>query len=221
MRPTILATGFSVFPGAPENPTAWAIAELERKQWRPVGADLITRTFPVRYDIWNDISAVIEQEKPDAVIGFGLSAKATGFTLETVARNQLGKGRPDANGTLAETDRLTDAGSSTYPSGLPLTEIETALKQDDLPVAHSQDAGDYICNLFFYRLMQYRTEHGAPRLGGFVHVPYTSEQLPRLERAGLATAHLVTLEPQQLLGGIQAIIGVVAKMLVDTTTRAQ
>jgi pyroglutamyl-peptidase len=211
--PIILASGFSVFPGAPENPTAWAIAELERERWQPHGAKLITRTFPVRYDIWQDVKAVIDDEKPDAVIGFGLSAKATGFTLETIARNQLGKGRPDAGGTLAESDRLIDDGTSTYASGLPLTEIEIALKKSDLPLTRSEDAGDYICNLFFYRLMKHHTERATPRFGGFIHVPYLDEQLPRLERAGLPTTHLKTLTQPQLLQGMKTVISVVANAL--------
>src|SRR5262245_23007202 len=96
--PLILATGFSVFPGAPENPTALAITELERTHWQPSGAKLVTRILPVRYDIWQEVGTIIEQAKPDAVIGFGLSAKAAGFTLEATARNQLGLGRPDAGG---------------------------------------------------------------------------------------------------------------------------
>lgn len=207
----ILATGFSVFPGAPENPTAWAIGELERERWQLHNAKLVTRTFPVRYDIWRDIAALIECEKPHAVVGFGLSAKATGFTLESTARNQLGEGRPDATGTLATTSHLAEGGTPTYASGLPLAEIEAALRRLNIPVARSDDAGDYICNLYFYHLMKHMAEHGAPRSGGFIHVPYMSEQLPRLERAGLPTANLTTLEPQQLLQGMRTIIGVVAE----------
>lgn len=217
--PLIFASGFSVFPGAPENPTAWAIAELGREQWQPPGAKLITHTFPVRYDIWRDIGAIMEREKPDIVIGFGLSAKATGFTLEETARNQLGLGRPDADGTLASSSRLIDGGAQTYASGLPLAGIEMALKQAGLPVSRSNDAGDYVCNLFFYRLMKHRDEHGTPRAGGFIHVPYLSEQLPRLERAGLPTAHLTTLEPQQLLQGMRTILTVVSNAS-NTASRA-
>lgn len=211
--PLILATGFSVFPGAPENPTAWLIGELERKHWRPQGARLTTRVLPVRYDIWPDLASIIERERPDAVIGFGLSAKATGFTLETTARNQLGHGRPDASGALATSTHLIDGAPATYPSRLPLREIETGLKQADLPVAPSEDAGDYICNLFFYRLMTHAAEKGAPRVGGFIHVPYLDEQIPRLARAGLPTEHLRTMTQAQLLSGARIALSAIAASL--------
>src|SRR6185436_12157905 len=212
-QPLILATGFSVFPGAPENPTAWLIGELEREQWQPEGARLVTHVLPVRYDIWPDVSKVIDREHPDSVIGFGLSAKATGFTLENTARNQLGLGRPDAAGELAASAHLIDGAPSTYPSRLPLREIEAGLKQADLPVAHSQDAGDYICNLFFYHLMTRAAAHGAPRIGGFIHVPYLDEQLPRLARNGLPIDHLHTMTKSQLLNGARIALTAIATAL--------
>jgi pyroglutamyl-peptidase len=209
-KPVILATGFSVFPGAPENPTAWVIGELARTHWQPDGAMLATAILPVRHGIWDEMTTLIARERPDAVIGFGLSAKATGFTLEATARNQLGLNRPDAAGIVAASDRLTESGQPTFPSALPLTEIEATLRRHDVPVAPSDDAGDYICNLFFYRLMEHRAKHGTPPVGGFIHVPYLTEQLPLLERAGLPTAHLVTMTRGQLLEGTRAILTVVA-----------
>jgi len=212
-KPVILATGFSVFPGAPDNPTEWVIGELERTKWQPDGAMLCTRVLPVRYDIWPPFAQVLAHEKPDAVVAFGLSAKATGFTLESTARNQLGLGRPDAAGIPAPAARLYDRGVATYPSGLPLGEIKAALTKSDLPLAPSDDAGDYICNLLFYNLMKHIAEAKAPRLAGFIHVPYLTEQLPILTRAGLPTAHLKTMSKAQLLQGVCAILDVVASQI--------
>jgi pyroglutamyl-peptidase len=212
-KPVILATGFSVFPGAPDNPTEWAIGELERTKWQPEGAMLCTRVSPVRYDIWPAFAQVLAHEKPDAVVAFGLSAKATGFTLESTARNQLGLGRPDAAGIPAPAAHLHHRGVATYPSGLPLKEIKDALANADLPLAPSDDAGDYICNLVFYNLMKHIAEAGAPRLAGFIHVPYLTEQLPILTRAGLPTAHLKTMSKAQLLQGVRVILATVAAQI--------
>lgn len=208
--PQILVTGFSVFPGAPENPTAWVIAALEQQRWRPDGADLITRILPVRYDIWDDVEQTIDRRQPTAVVAFGLSAKATGFTLEHTARNQLGYGRPDAGGACATASHIADGAPATYPSRLPLHEIEANLTKAGLPVVHSQDAGDYICNLFFYRLMMCAAATGTPLIGGFIHVPYLDEQLPRLALAGLPTEQLTTLTQSQLVQGVQITLTTIA-----------
>jgi pyrrolidone-carboxylate peptidase len=68
MTVQILATGFSVFPGAPENPTEWAIAELARTRWQPDGARLTTHTLPVRFDLWErEFAPLLARTKPDVV----------------------------------------------------------------------------------------------------------------------------------------------------------
>ena len=214
--PLILTTGFSVFPGAPENPTAWAMRELERDGWRPPGARLIARVLPVRYDLWDlEFLPLIAEQRPDAVVAFGLSAKAIGFTLESTARNQLGLGRLDAEGMPAASARLRDDGPATYASALPLTEIAAALTHHDLPFAPSDDAGDYVCNLLFYRLMAHVEATGAPTVAGFIHVPYLDAQLTHLVRAGLATNHLKTMSEHQLMQGTRAVLNVVANILLE------
>jgi pyroglutamyl-peptidase len=215
--PVILATGFSVFPGAPENPTAWLMRELQG--WQPNGARLILGTLAVRYTMWDSVEDLIASEAPDAVIGFGLSAKATGFTLEATARNSIGQGRPDATGAFPTSEHLVEGGTATYSSGLPLQDIQIALEQYALPVAPSEDAGDYVCNLYFYHLMKHAVETGAPRIAGFIHVPYLDEQLPRLERAGLPTSHLKTLTRTQLITGARAIIDIVADAIAKRSPR--
>ena len=220
-HPVILVTGFSVFPGAPENPTAWAIAELERAKWQPDGARLSPHVLPVRYDLWDAAFAgLLARERPDAVVAFGLSAKATGFTLEATARNRIGPGRLDSAGASPSSDRIHETGPATRPSRLPLDEIAAALARQDIPHAPSDDAGDYVCNLLFYRLMTHVAAARRPEIAGFIHVPYLDEQLPRLARAGLATSHLKTLTQAQLMAGTRAILGLVAEALVARVNAA-
>jgi pyroglutamyl-peptidase len=213
-EPLILTTGFFAFPGAPENPTAWAIGELERDGWQPKGARLATRILPVRYDMWErEFVPLLSEQRPNAVVAFGLSAKATGFTLESTARNHLGLGRPDACGAPAPSAWLRDDGPATFDSALPLAEIAAALRRHELPFSPSDDAGDYVCNLLFYRLMAHIGAIGTPSVAGFIHVPYLDEQVARLALTGLPTAHLKSLSAGQLIQGTCAILSVVAETL--------
>lgn len=199
---TILATGFSVFPGAPENPTAWAIGELERSGWRPEGARLLTHTFDVRFDLWErQAQPLIAKAKPDAFVAFGLSAKATGVTLESTARNSVAVDRPDFAGACASASCVIDEAPAVHPTRLPLAAISGALRSANMPLAHSDDAGDYLCNLLFYRLM-----HVGPRVAGFVHVPYLDTQLARLRAAGHTLSAASTLTEEQLLTAVKTII---------------
>lgn len=217
-EPLILATGFGVFPGAPENPTAWAMDALEHSGWRPEGARLVTKTLPVRFDLWeSEFAPLLEATNPDAVVAFGLSAKATGITMESTARNCVAMGRPDFTGACAASDRVIADGPALLPTRLPLREMSVALREARIPVARSDDAGDYLCNLLFYRLMD-RAERGGPRVAGFIHVPYLDTQVARLSATGQALAYGSTLSEVQLLEAVQIVIECSARVLQPVAT---
>lgn len=212
-KPLILATGFGVFPGAPENPTAWAMAELEREGWQPAGATLSTRTLPVRFDMWeSELQPLLASTKPDAVVSFGLSAKATGMMLESTARNRVATERPDFTGACAASDVVSAEGPVIFPTRLPLRDISIALRQAGVPIGRSDDAGDYLCNLLFYRLMEF-AEAGGPRVAGFIHVPYLDTQIARLAAVGHALEYGSVLTEAQLVKGVKIVIEACVKAL--------
>lgn len=214
-KPLILATGFDVFPGAPENPTAWAIGELARHKWQPDAARLETAVLPVTFDMWEKHTLpLLRRTRPQAVVAFGLSAKTTGFTLESTARNSVSKDRPDFSGQCAVDDCVSLSGPPFHPSGLPLPAIAKALSERDLPIVRSDDAGDYLCNLLFYNLMHTAPETGI-RSAGFIHVPYLTSQITRLRAQGKEIPHGASLDENQLLSGVKAILETCATSLRD------
>lgn len=212
-KPLILATGFGVFPGAPENPTAWAMAEIERSGWQPEGAQIVTRTLPVRFDVWDgELRPLLASTKPDAVIAFGLSAKTNGVTLESTARNRVAMERPDFTGACAGSDCAVDGGADILPTRLPLRDISERLREAGIPIVRSDDAGDYLCNLLFYRLMDH-AEAGGPKVAGFVHVPYLDAQVARLAAAGHALEYGGTLTETQLVQAVKIVVECCAQAL--------
>lgn len=201
----VLITGFSVFPGAPVNPTAWAIEELQRQKWQPQGAQLLARTLPVRFDLWErEMEPLLAEVRPDIAIAFGLSAKATGVTLESTAHNVVATDRPDHTGACAADACVVESGPAQHPTGLPLAQIETALRAAKIPVSPSNSAGDYLCNLTFYRLMMAARE-GGPKIAGFIHVPYLDTQVARLAAEGHSVPHASTLTEAQLIAAVKIV----------------
>jgi pyroglutamyl-peptidase len=206
MTVQVLATGFSVFPGAPENPSAWAVAELARAGWQPDGARLVTHTLPVRFDLWErEFAPLLARTKPDAVVAFGLSAKTTGVTLESTARNRVARDRPDFTGAFATAERAVAAGAEVLATRLPLADISVALRTADIPVVPSDDAGDYLCNLLFYRLIDFASANNL-KVAGFVHVPYLDTQVARLAAAGHTLEYGATMSEAQLITAVKIII---------------
>lgn len=174
-EPRLLATGFGPFPGAPVNPTAWLMEDL--RAWRPT-FELVTHVLEVTYDVWErSLAKLVEEQRPDAVVAFGLSAGATGFTIETTARNVLDPARPDARGALPAASRIDADGPDTYESTLRFPHA----------YALSDDAGSYVCNLTLYRLLANGVR------ATFVH-------LPALSRAELRTGarHILDAAAQTL-----------------------
>lgn len=208
--PLVLVTGFAPFPGAPENPTQWLIENLTSGDWRPANARVETLLLPTTFAVFGEtLEPAIRAFKPAAVVSFGLSAKARGFTLERVAKNAVATDRPDTTGARARDAFLDAGGPGQCGSALPLDSIARRLEEAGLPWAWSDDAGDYLCNLVFYRTR--RALPPAPT--GFIHVPYLDSQKERLAARGEVPADLATMSEAQLLKGARIIVSAVADSL--------
>ena len=96
--PRILVTGFGPFPGAPENPTEWLVAELTRQAGHP-DYDLVSAVLPVDYALAGPaLDAAAAEARPDIAIHFGLAAGAAGFRLERLASHHQDHSLPDNAG---------------------------------------------------------------------------------------------------------------------------
>jgi pyroglutamyl-peptidase len=170
-RPRILVTGFTPFPGAPVNPTERLIQSLRaHPQWLEKLGEIALEVLPVEYA---SVPALLEAAgrdfAPDIAVHFGLSARASGFTLERLARNANAVARVDNAGALPP-PAIFD-GEADLPSTLPLEAMAAALEGQGLPVAWSDDAGGYLCNYTFYLACSPRFAGYSPAMAGFIHVP--------------------------------------------------
>jgi pyroglutamyl-peptidase len=177
----VLVTGFSVFPGAPANPTETLIPliEAERDRYGGMCREIKCDVLPVQYEGLSDrlrrlsISQGSQgEEVPDIAIHFGLGSPC-GVTLETVARNET-RPSPDVTGALPPRPFVVEGGPVTLQSTLPLQVIAGRLKQAGLEVRFSDDAGGYLCNYLFYLSASRSATLGLdtrPKMSGFIHVP--------------------------------------------------
>jgi pyroglutamyl-peptidase len=200
-RPRILITGFTPFPGAPVNPTEHLIQSLRRRpDWLESLGEIRLDVLPVEYAaVPGALAAIGHDFAPDIAIHFGLSARATGFTLERLARNANAVGRID-NAGEAPPPRIFE-GEPDLPSTLPLEAIAERLAGQGLPVAWSDDAGGYLCNYTFYLACSPRFEACAPAMAGFVHVPPLGD-------ADAANPYALSLA--QLEAGARIVVGTCA-----------
>lgn len=205
---TILVTGFTPFPGAPENPTAFLVEAIRSGRIKvPDGVILDARLLPTEFTAsWSVFQAALAEVRPDVILEFGLSARATGFTLECVARNEMASSLPDNAGFRPEDEAIERGAPLVLPTGLPVEDLYHTLKAMSLPAEYSENAGAYVCNHLFYRTMSL-PHTTRPRCAGFIHIPYLEQQRDRLEADGRIDKGLTAMPEAQLFHGVEAILG--------------
>ena len=172
---TLLVTAFGAFPGAPHNPSADIVADLER-HWRGrfsrMGVKLVTAVLPVVHAIAPLIDALVAREQPDAILHLGLAARRRNVTVETRARNIATTIKPDARGAFA-TQRAQNGRAASLRASWDTTLLVARLRSSGIDAAGSIDAGDYVCNAALWRSLE---AEAAPAV--FVHVPKKSRAAP-------------------------------------------
>lgn len=174
--PTLLVTAFGAFPGAPSNPTAEVVADLERF-WRGrfsrMGVELATAVLPVVHAVGPLIDALVVREKPDAVVHLGLAARRRGVSVECRARNIVTTLKPDARGMFANARTHGASAAVARPGAWDTARLVAGLRGAGIDAAPSNDAGDYVCNAALWRSLESRA---APAV--FIHVPKKSRVRP-------------------------------------------
>ncbi len=193
MRPRILVTGFGPFPDMPFNASAALVRHLaDEAQLRGARVRLDTAILPTSWrKAPSEAAAYLERLKPDAVVHFGVSSRATGFHFETRAANA----RRDA----ADCDGLPPGGYYAMRGGvpylaatLPAEALVRRLRLAGLPACISRDAGRYLCNATLYHTLYIASRAPSVHapLAGFIHIPALPDDGTSAVGAGLGWAEL-------------------------------
>jgi pyroglutamyl-peptidase len=173
MALTILLTGFGPFPGAPFNPTGALVRRLARKR-RPAFADirLAAHVFPTTYHaVDRGLARLLSDLAPDAILMFGLAARARTLRVETRARNALSMLTPDADGHLSAALAIAPGEAGALSFNIPVQRLVLAARAARRPAQASRNAGRYLCNYLCWHAIKAADRPGGPRLVAFIHVP--------------------------------------------------
>lgn len=185
MSETILIIGFEPFGGIAGNPTMDIVAALHGA--RIDSRQVVGRILPVAYDGHRlRLKTLIDEVEPAVIVGFGLDIKANGIQIETKAINEADFEIPDNAGTLLKNVRLDPGGPNHRTATLPLVDIGSALSAIQIEVTQSADAGRYLCNATLYHLLELAAMKPQQPICGFIHVPYSVEQLALMRRPAAA-----------------------------------
>ena len=164
MQNKVLVTGFEPFGGEPVNPAGEVLKLLDGK--RLEGCQIVTQEIPT-------------------VLFLSLeSLRSAGgrseITPERVAINVDDFRIPDNGGNQPVDEPVIEGAPAAYWSTLPIKSMVRAMRDAGVPASISNSAGTFVCNHLFYGLMHLLAAEGNARRGGFIHIPYMTEQARRL-----------------------------------------
>ncbi len=162
----LLVTGFGPFGTFDTNPSWEAVRVLDGMTF---GRCVVrTAKLDVVYaNAADQLREAIRQAKPDRVLCLGVAA-GDHLRLEVTARNRDTSTFPDNAGEVRANVPIRPDGPALLPSRLRVKTLLERLTQEGYEVRLSEDAGGYLCNHVFYRLVDDLPDD---RVAGFVHVP--------------------------------------------------
>jgi len=201
----ILVTGFEPFQGEALNPS-WEVARSLAGETVGVHYRVIARRLPTVYGrAGEELVSAIREVKPRAVVCLGEAGGRTHVTPERIAINIMDARIPDNAGQKPIDETIAPDGPAAYFSTLPIRAMVEAMCGAGIPAHISNTAGTFVCNDTFYRLMHFIAEESPGIIGGFIHVPYMTEQALHKQAPSLPLTTLVA--------GVRTALAVVASAL--------
>ena len=199
----ILITGFEPFGGESVNPAYEAVKLLPDMAG---DIQIVKMEIPT---VFGEAGKVVEtgilQHQPDAVICVGQAGRRADIGVERVAINLVEASIPDNAGNQPMDVKVQDDGDTAYFATIPVKAMVKNIKDHGIPASISYTAGTYVCNSVMYDLL-YLIDRKYPSIrGGFIHVPYATEQGVG-KPVGTATMELSTIS-KALLYALEAVAG--------------
>lgn len=170
----ILVTGFGPFPGIERNASADLIAPLIRRA-RSAFPDHTFHSAVLPVD-WEEapkrLSALIKTAQPHIALHFGVSHRASGIVVETLAYNEA-REASDVAGRQGPGAEICPGDRPTRTSTLPVRAILKMLHRQGLPATASADPGRYLCNAVMYHSLRQARLTTPHMRSGFIHLPAT------------------------------------------------
>lgn len=170
----ILLTAFEPFDGEELNSSKEALLPVPEEI---NGSTIVKMDLPVEFGASMELlREAVRRERPDAVLCLGQAGGRKALTPERIAINVNDARIPDNAGQQPVDETIFPDGPDAYFSTLPVKSMAAAIRESGVPAEVSNTAGTFVCNQLMYGLL-YFISHEFPAIrGGFLHLPYLTEQ---------------------------------------------
>lgn len=171
----ILVTGFEPFGGESVNPSWQAV---ERLPDEINGVNISKIEIPCAFnESVSQIRKALEQTHYDAVLAIGQAGGREAITPERVGINIDDAPIADNIGNKPIDEAIYEDGENAYFSNLPIKRMVQEMTNLGIAARVSNTAGTYVCNHVLYSLGYLEKHHFHGLKFGFIHVPYSDEQV--------------------------------------------
>lgn len=171
----VLVTGFEPFDGEKTNPS-WQICRQLGSEIAGVRVEtcLVPCEFRRAIEV---VAAAIERVHPTFVVCLGQAGGRQRLGVERVAINVDDARIPDNAGAQPVDEFIAANGPPAYFASLPVKAMAIAMRAAGVPTEVSNSAGTFVCNHLMYGVLHYIAASGHRARAGFIHVPYSEEQV--------------------------------------------
>lgn len=162
--PRVLVTGFGPFGGEAINPSG-VIAERLGGLCLPVAAE----------EAWEQTRAVMRRSGASIVLALGVAGGRSRVCVEKRAVNEAAYPLADDAGRVLAGPLRERSAPAVRETAFSAADIARAIRRRSVPAWVSRDAGRYVCNHFYYLLLE-RLEGRAV----FLHIPRLPETVAPL-----------------------------------------
>lgn len=201
----LLLTGFEPFGGEVMNPSAEVARAIASEP--PPGIEATPLILAVRGGVGLEVLApAFEAGGYDAWLGLGQAGARTALSVERVGINVL----IDRDETTAAVQEraIVEGGAAAYFSQFPVHDLARHIADTGVPAVVSNTAGTYICNEVTYAMQHHLAGRGLHRPSGFIHLPYTPEQVAERPRVPS-----MALDAQ--VAGVRAAVEFIRDLVAD------
>ena len=194
----VLVTGFEPFGGEKVNPS-WDICALLPGEIAGMRVEKCLVPCEFRRSI-EVVADAIERLHPSLVICLGQAGGRVRLGVERVAVNVDDARTPDNRGAQPVDELIAPNGPPAYFASVPIKAMAAGMRAAGAPTEVSNSAGTYVCNHLMYGVLHYLAASGHRARAGFIHVPYSEQQV-------LDKRDAPCMAVETMVKGVQAAIG--------------
>ncbi len=172
MAGSLLLFAFEPFGGDARNPSGEIAAKLDgdvigRCRIRSIVLPVARRlAFPA-------VERALAKARPKFVVGLGVAAGRSVVSVERRAVNRDAYGGPDELGERPEGEPIDSRGPDERLATVAVDELAAAIRGAGVPAEPSDDAGTFLCNHVYYRVLAATSASCLPVV--FLHLPALPE----------------------------------------------